>query len=165
MSQPTESDGAPIAAALLIITPVLAALAAWAVPRLLALGEHPIGWLAGIAAAAVTITAVAAAVESAPQRDPARTVWPLLLAWPLAFPLYMNSRDRLGSGLAGALLLAGALAWSTWQVHRGEEAAAWLLQTSNGAIDSTPTGEAEMSEAERIRILRQRVDAMLDAER
>lgn len=162
---PRAGDAAPIAVALLIITPPLAALAAWAVPRLLALGEHPLGWLAGIAAAAVAITAIAAAVESAPQRDPARTVWPLLLAWPLAFPVYMNSRDRLGSGLAGALLLASALAYSAWQVHRGEEAAAWLLHTSGEAIDSTPSGKAKMSDDERLRIIQQRIDSTLDAER
>lgn len=153
--QPPRANAAPIAATLLIITPPLAALAAWAVPRLLALGEHPIGWLAGIAAAAVAITTVAAAVESAPQRDPARTVWPLLLVWPLAFPVYMNSRDRLGSGLVGALLLVGALAWSGWQIQRGHEAADFLLQA---------LGEERISEADRMRILRARIEAELDAE-
>lgn len=154
MSQPTETGGAPIAAALLIITPPLAALAAWSVPRLLTLAEHPAGWLAGIAAGAVAVTALAAATESRDD-DPARTVWPLLLAWPLAFPLYMNRRHRLGSGLAGALLLSAALAWSGWQIQRGHEAAAFLLQAS---------GEENISEAERMRILRARIEAQLDAE-
>ena len=167
MNPPTShasqaNAAAPLVAALLIITPPLAALAAWSVPRLLTLGEHPAGWLAGIAAGAVAVTALAAAAESRDD-DPARTIWPLLLAWPLAFPWYMNRRHRLGSGLAGALLLAGALAWSGWQVQRGHEAAAFLLQASGEQNAAQASGE-QISEAERMRILRARIEAELDAE-
>lgn len=154
---------APLAAALLIITPPLAALAAWSVPRLLGLGEHPAGWLGGIAAGAVAVTALAAAAESRDD-DPARTIWPLLLAWPLAFPWYMNRRNRLGSGLAGALLLVAALAWSGWQIQRGHAAAAFLLQASGEQNPAHPSGERKISEAERQRMIQQRIDAILDAE-
>ena len=165
-----NTEPTPIASALLIITPPLAALAAWSVPRLLTLAEHPLGWLAGIAAAAVAITTLAAVAEA--QRDPVRIAWPLLLAWPLAFPFYMNQRHRLGSGVAGALLLCGALAWSGWQVQRGEDAAAFLLQAtsinsgqaSGEENHAPPSGEAKISEAERQRLIQQRIDAILDAE-
>lgn len=157
-----NTEPTPIASALLIITPPLAALAAWSVPRLLTLAEHPLGWLAGIAAAAVAITTLAAVAEA--QRDPVRIAWPLLLAWPLAFPFYMNQRNRLGSGVAGALLLCGALAWSGWQVQRGEDAAAFLLHPSGEENHAPPSGEAKISEAERQRLIQQRIDAILDAE-
>lgn len=157
-----NTEPTPIASALLIITPPLAALAAWSVPRLLTLAEHPLGWLAGIAAAAVAITTLAAVAEA--RRDPVRIAWPLLLAWPLAFPFYMNQRNRLGSGVAGALLLCGALAWSGWQVQRGEDAAAFLLQASGEENHAPHSGEAKISEAERQRLIQHRIDAILDAE-
>lgn len=175
----TETKSNGLAAALLILTPPLAALAAWGVPRLLTLGEHPAAWLAGIAAAAVAITAGAAAVDDGRREDAARTIWPLLLAWPLAYPWMMNRRGRLGSGLAGTLLLCGALAWSGWTIHQGHEAAAFLLQAAStgsgqasGEQNSTPTSGEQISghpsgeamEAERQRILQQRIDAILDAE-
>lgn len=154
---------APLATAMLIATPPLAALAAWSVPQLLTLAEHPAGWLAGIAAAAVGVTALAAAAESRDD-DPARTIWPLLLAWPLAFPWYMNRRDRLGSGLAGALLLTAALAWSGWQIQRGHAAADFLLQASGEQKSTQASGEQKMSDARRLHILRARIDAELAAE-
>lgn len=169
LSTPTpRANASGLTAALLIITPLLAALTAWSVPRVFSLAEHPGAWLVGIAAAAVAATAIFAAAES--REDAARTVWPLLLAWPLAFPVYMNRRQRLGSGLAGALLLCGALAWSGWQVRQGEQAAAFLLQASGEQKPeqpaSTGSGQAsgEQIEAERQRIIQQRIDRMLDAE-
>lgn len=161
---------APLAAAVLVAAPPLAALAAWGVPRLLTLAEHPAGWLVGIAAAAVATTTLAAAAESRDD-DPARTVWPMLLAWPLAFPWYMNRRGRLGSGIAGALLLSAALGWSWHRVEAAHAAEALLLNPSGEEISrqaaSTSSGQAsgeEITEAERMRILQRRIDAALDAE-
>jgi len=149
-----------LAATLLIITPPLAALAALAVPHALTLAEHPALALACTGAAAVAITAGALAVDEAPRHDPARTIWPLLLAWPLTFPWYMNRRNRLGSGIAGTVLLCGALAWSAWQIQRGHEAAAFLLQASGESTQAS----GEQNEAERQRMVQQRIDRILDAE-
>lgn len=165
---PPSANASGLAAAILVAAPPLAALAAWAVPQVLTLAQHPAAWLGGIAAAAVAVTAIAAAADG--RQDAARVAWPLLLAWPLAFPLYMNRHNRLGSGLAGTLLLCGALAWSGWQIQRGEQAADFLLQAASSGPgqasgeqkSNSPSGE--QIEAERERLIEQRMQRMLDAE-
>ena len=173
-----EPDKPGLAAGLLVVAPVLGAAQALALPYVLRIGEHPLGWLSAIAAAAVVTTTLAAASE---RRTPlVGTAWAMLLAWPLAFPWYMNRTGRLGTGLAGTLLLCGALAWAGWQVQQAragvaelEQKMLQLLQSSGEEISTQassedfltpPSSEEKLSEAERQRIVRQRIEAMLDAE-
>lgn len=162
MSQPTENDGAPIAAALLIITPPLAAALIAGVVFNASLADAPALWIHLIGGAAVGVTTLAAATESArtPEpSDPGGLIWPLLLIWPLAFPWYMNRRDRLVSGLAGTALLLGALGWG---MHQVEQARAALGAASAATLE--PYRANAEAEAERMRIIRQRIDAMIEAE-
>jgi len=157
-----------LATAILLAAPPLAALAAWSVPQLLTMGQHPLAWLGGIAAAAVTLTTLAAVAAASPQHDPERMVWPLLLGWPLAYPLYMARRGQTASGLAGTLLLCGALAWSGWQVRQGEQAVVYLLQASGEQNDRQASGEATGSDGltqdQRDAFNRARIQRILDAE-
>jgi hypothetical protein len=176
--QPTATPRATesgIATALLVALPPLAALAAWAVPRVLTLAEHPGAWLGGIAATAMAGTALAAAIEAAPRRDVARSFWFMLLGWPLVFPAYMARQGRLLSGLAGAALLIAAVSWSNHQIEQGTQAAAFLLQASGEAKSTHPSGEANptsgaargpdgMTVDQREAFNRARVEAILDAE-
>lgn len=161
-----NTEPAPLASALLIATPPLAAVLIAGVAFNASLADAPALWIHLIGGAAVGVTTLAAAVESAraPEpADPGGLIWPLLLIWPLAFPWYMNRRDRLVSGLAGTALLIGALGWGLHQVEQARDAlgAAMLAPPRANADAYSPRAN---DAAERMRILQQRIDAMLDAE-
>lgn len=154
------TNPAPLAEALLITTPPMAAALIAGVVFNASLADAPALWINLIGGAAVGVTTLAAAAESAraPEPDdPGVLIWPLLLIWPLAFPWYMNRRHRLGSGLAGAALLIGALGWGLHHVEQARDAL--------GAVSAAALApHTAISEAERMRILRARIEAQLDAE-
>ena len=64
-----------------------------------------------------------------------------------------------------------ALAWAGWQVQQAragvaelEQKMLQLLQSSGEEFSTHPSSEEKLSEAERQRIVRQRIEDMLDAE-
>lgn len=173
MHAPPRANGNGIASAVLVVAPVLGALAAWAVPRVATLADHPAAWLGGIAAGAVAITTLALAADDGEARGV--SPWALLLAWPLAFPLAMARRGQTAGGIVAALALCGAVAWSGWRIAQANDAADFLLQPSGEAFSEQASGEQKpgqasgernggMTDAELQRYNEDRINRILDAE-